>query len=95
MGRIVLGGAVDLHCHYGPESVIGVPHKADYPDFDQSEWGLMPVELEEWRGFLFVRLEGGGPGVAVMPDALFILPFLDIGVRGRGRQRRTRYDHRR
>jgi len=29
MGKIVLGGAVDLHCHYGPESVIGVPHKVD------------------------------------------------------------------
>lgn len=29
MGEIVLGGAVDLHCHYGPESVIGVPHKVN------------------------------------------------------------------
>ena len=46
--------------------LIGVPHKADYPAFDQSEWGLIPVELEEWRGFLFVRLESGGPGVAEM-----------------------------
>lgn len=29
MSRIVLGGAIDLHCHYGPESVVGVPHRVD------------------------------------------------------------------
>lgn len=29
MGRITLGGAIDLHCHYGPESVVGVPHRVD------------------------------------------------------------------
>lgn len=46
--------------------LIGVPHRADYPAFDQAEWGLLPVELEAWRGFLFVRLESGGPGVAEM-----------------------------
>jgi phenylpropionate dioxygenase-like ring-hydroxylating dioxygenase large terminal subunit len=46
--------------------LIGVPHKADYPRLDMSGLGLVPVELEAWRGFLFVRLEGGGPGVAEM-----------------------------
>jgi hypothetical protein len=29
MSRIALGGAIDLHCHFGPESVIGVPHSVD------------------------------------------------------------------
>jgi hypothetical protein len=29
MGKIVLDGAIDLHCHYGPESVIGTPHAVD------------------------------------------------------------------
>jgi hypothetical protein len=29
MGHIVLDGAVDLHCHYGPESVVGTPHAVD------------------------------------------------------------------
>lgn len=29
MDRIVLGGAVDLHCHFGPESVVGRPHAVD------------------------------------------------------------------
>jgi carnitine monooxygenase subunit len=46
--------------------LIGVPRKSDYPDLDMSSLGLMPVELERWRGFLFIRLEGGGPSVAEM-----------------------------
>jgi hypothetical protein len=29
MGKIVLDGAIDLHCHFGPESVIGTPHAVD------------------------------------------------------------------
>ncbi len=29
MNRIVLGGAVDLHCHFGPESVVGRKHAVD------------------------------------------------------------------
>jgi hypothetical protein len=29
MSRINLEGAIDLHCHYGPESVIGTRHSVD------------------------------------------------------------------
>ena len=29
MSRIVLGGAIDLHCHFGPESVVGRKHAVD------------------------------------------------------------------
>jgi hypothetical protein len=29
MSKIVLDGAIDLHCHFGPETVIGVPHSVD------------------------------------------------------------------
>ena len=46
--------------------LIGVPHKADYPGLDPAAHGLIPVELENWRGFLFVRLESGGLSVAEM-----------------------------
>jgi carnitine monooxygenase subunit len=46
--------------------LVGVPRKADYPGLDPADWGLLPVELEQWRGFLFVRLEPGGPSVAEM-----------------------------
>lgn len=46
--------------------LVALPRRADYPDLDPADWGLIPVELERWRGFLFVRLDGGGPGVAEM-----------------------------
>ena len=46
--------------------LVGVPSREDYPGLDPAALGLIPVELEDWRGFLFVRLEGGGPSVAEM-----------------------------
>ena len=46
--------------------LVGVPMKEDYPGLDQSRLGLIPVEMELWRGFVFVRLESGGPSVAAM-----------------------------
>jgi phenylpropionate dioxygenase-like ring-hydroxylating dioxygenase large terminal subunit len=46
--------------------LIGVPNKADYGDLRMEDWGLLPVELELWQGFVFVRLESGGPSVAEM-----------------------------
>ncbi|QAY77727.1 aromatic ring-hydroxylating dioxygenase subunit alpha [Sphingosinicella sp. BN140058] len=46
--------------------LIGVPHKSDYPGLDQSGLGLVAVDLEIWRGFVFVRLKSGGPSVAEM-----------------------------
>jgi phenylpropionate dioxygenase-like ring-hydroxylating dioxygenase large terminal subunit len=46
--------------------LIGVPHRKDYPGLDPASLGLIPVELETWRGFVFVRLESGGPSVAEM-----------------------------
>jgi phenylpropionate dioxygenase-like ring-hydroxylating dioxygenase large terminal subunit len=57
--------------------LIGVPHKSDYPGLDPATLGLVPVEVESWHGFLFVRLEGGGPPVAEMmaPYAAEIGPY--------------------
>ncbi len=46
--------------------LVAVPSSEDYPGLDPARLGLIPVELEEWHGFLFVRLAGGGPGVAEM-----------------------------
>ena len=73
--RLVDGGAgcaKRLTCPYhgwtyaADGRLIGVPHKADYAGLDPDALGLFPVELENWRGFLFVRLEGGGASVAQM-----------------------------
>ncbi|BBD98264.1 aromatic ring-hydroxylating dioxygenase subunit alpha [Sphingobium amiense] len=46
----------------------GVPMKASYGStFDMADHGLARVELENWQGFLFVRLaDDGGPSVAEM-----------------------------
>jgi carnitine monooxygenase subunit len=46
--------------------LLAVPSREDYPSLDMAALGLIPVELEAWHGFLFVRLEGGGPSVAEM-----------------------------
>lgn len=45
----------------------GVPFRADYSEMDASRHGLAPVDVEIWRGFVFVRLaDNGGPSVAEM-----------------------------
>ncbi len=56
----------------------GVPDSASYPTLDKEKSGLVPVELEIWRGFAFVRLEDdGGPSVARMmaPYEAMIAPY--------------------
>jgi phenylpropionate dioxygenase-like ring-hydroxylating dioxygenase large terminal subunit len=48
-------------------ALTGVPMKASYPALDQAKLGLVPVAMEIWQGFIFVRLEDdGGPTVAEM-----------------------------
>ena len=44
--------------------LLGVPKRSDYGPVDWDQLGLVPVELEVWRGFAFIRLESGGPSVA-------------------------------
>jgi carnitine monooxygenase subunit len=46
--------------------LTGVPDCASYPTLDRNTAGLAPVEHEIWHGFIFVRLESGGPSVAAM-----------------------------
>jgi phenylpropionate dioxygenase-like ring-hydroxylating dioxygenase large terminal subunit len=55
----------------------GVPAKSDYPALRLETHGLHPVETETWQGFVFVRLEGGGPSVAEMmaPHMAEIAPY--------------------
>lgn len=46
--------------------LVGVPHRSEYPDLRTEDLGLEPIALEQWRGFLFIRLEAGAPSVAEM-----------------------------
>lgn len=56
----------------------GVPDSASYPAFDKAQHGLTPVQIETWRGFIFVRLaDDGGPSVAQMmaPYEAMVAPY--------------------
>ncbi len=44
----------------------GIPHRDTYGAIDTANLGLAPIELEVFEGFIFVRLESGGPSVAAM-----------------------------
>ncbi len=67
--------------------LAGVPGRSRYPEFDTSEHGLVPVEMEIWRGFVFVRLKSGGPAVAEMmaPYEERIAPYRFEALRALGR----------
>jgi phenylpropionate dioxygenase-like ring-hydroxylating dioxygenase large terminal subunit len=68
--------------------LTGVPDSASYPAFDKATHGLAPVDVEVWRGFVFVRLvDDGGPSVAQMmaPYEAMVAPyrFEDLTALGR------------
>jgi len=67
--------------------LVGVPHRGEYPDLRTGELGLVPIELENWLGFLFVRLEPGGPSVAEMmaPYKDEVVPYRFADLRAIGR----------
>ncbi len=44
--------------------LVGVPLRAGYPGMNANDYGLAEVELEIWRGFVFVRFAPGLPSVA-------------------------------
>jgi phenylpropionate dioxygenase-like ring-hydroxylating dioxygenase large terminal subunit len=68
-------------------SLIGVPGKSDYPGLDTQAHRLSAVDLEVWRGFIFVRLAGTGPSVAAMmaPYEELITPYRFEDLRALGR----------
>jgi phenylpropionate dioxygenase-like ring-hydroxylating dioxygenase large terminal subunit len=68
-------------------TLTGVPDSASYPALDRAKAGLAAVDLEIWRGFVFVRLEGGGPSVADMmaPYDAQIEPYRFEELRALGR----------
>lgn len=47
-------------------SLIGVPGGEDFEGLDFETHGLVPVEMEVYVGFIFIRVEGGGQSVAEM-----------------------------
>ncbi len=49
----------------------GIAERASFPPLDRRDWGLRPVELELWQGFLFVRFEAS----AQPPVARLMAPY--------------------
>lgn len=47
-------------------SLKSVPPWQGFEELDKTRHGLVPLEQEIWRGFIFVRAEGGLPSVAEM-----------------------------
>ena len=39
-------------------NLVGAPHMELAEDFDREAYGLYPVRVESWRGFLFLNLDG-------------------------------------
>ena len=52
--------------------LVGVPQLKTFPGLDLARHGLVPLELEVFMGFVFVRLEPGLPAVREM-----MAPYLD------------------
>jgi phenylpropionate dioxygenase-like ring-hydroxylating dioxygenase large terminal subunit len=47
-------------------ALIAVPHRKEFVDFSTEHYGLKPLEIEIYKGFVFVRLQPGTPCVAEM-----------------------------
>lgn len=67
--------------------LAAIPRRETYVALDTSRLGLAEVEHEVWRGFVFVRLEGGGPSVAAMmaPYEAEVAPYRFERLRAIGR----------
>ena len=41
--------------------LTGVPYLEEYENFDRAEHGLIPIEVDTFAGFIFIRFRDGGP----------------------------------
>lgn len=58
----------------------GIAERASFPPLDRRDWGLKPVELEVWNGFLFVRFEPSGQPPVAELMAPYAADFEGVGV---------------
>jgi choline monooxygenase len=54
-------------------TVRRTPWFGDDPDFDPAEWSLTPLEVDQWRGLLFVAIEPDEPLLPALGDTVTVL----------------------
>jgi len=69
-GKGNCGGAIQCQYHgwsYRNDGRLsGIPHPENFPGVDKSKLGLIEVRMEIYRGQIFVKLRGNGPGVEAL-----------------------------
>ena len=55
--------------------LLGLPERSAFGALDLSRHGLVPVDLEVYRGFVFVRLDRGSDGAGIPSVAEMMAPY--------------------
>jgi choline monooxygenase len=92
------GQAHSLRCPYHgwtyslEGELKGTPDFAGVCDFDRSANGLVPVAADVWEGFVFVRLDAGGPALQAFLGEDLRSQFLPLRLDGLHFTERRHYD---
>jgi glycine betaine catabolism A len=86
-------GARSFACPYHAWSydldgrLIGAPHMAEQKGFDRRDYGLHPIRVDTWGGFVWVNLEADTPGLSDSLGTFFQrfdrFPLADLRLGGR------------
>ena len=73
---------------YDLDGHLHMPRHCDMlENFDLDEWGLVPVAVETWQGFIFLNLGGeAGPLSGFLADMVDFFDRFDLGALRRGAQ---------
>ncbi len=76
-------------------SLKNTPAPNTFGNLDKSRHGLVPLDLEVWNGFVFVRFAGNGPSLAeqLAPVDHLVAPYRMAEVVPFGERYRTEYDY--
>src|SRR6266702_110789 len=74
-----LKGSIQCHYHawtYGLDGrLIGAPNVMSHEQFDRTAFGLLPVALDTWEGFIWLNLSDNPPSAASQLNPLIIHRF--------------------
>lgn len=72
-----------------------IPAIDTFGDIDKRRHGLVPLAMETWHGFVFVRFDGDGPSLAeqLAPVEEMVAPYRLAEVQPVGERYRSEYDY--